>query len=427
MQKKRILTLVVGVFLIALLVLPLMAACAKPAPPPPAPAPPAPPAPPPTPAAPEKIRMGASVQLSGWAAPGAETTLIREWTLWVEQTNAKGGIYVKEYDKRIPVELILFDNKSDTETAIKMVEKLILEEKVDFLLPPWGTAFNFAVAPVASKYKYILISPPTFGLYVKEVTAKVPYFFAILNQPPDVVAGLVELLQDLGVKSVALFYVADSFGIEGAGVAGPMIEQAGIEIAMFKSWPLVVTDLSPVIKELKARNIDNIVAYSYPDDGFLFTKQSIALDYNPKLLYLGPGVHWAEYRDTFGVDTVEGIMGVGAWNKKVDAPGAREFFDAYLERWGVEIPRWGEATTYAALQILEKAIEITGTLDQTKLRDVIASETFMTVNGPVKFVDGVNIYFPGQTGQWQKGEYEIISPKDKRTAQPIYPKPPWPK
>jgi branched-chain amino acid transport system substrate-binding protein len=123
---------------------------------------------------------------------------------------------------------------------------------------------------------------------------------------------------------------------------------------------------------------------------------------------------------------VEGVMGVGAWNPKVPAPGAREFFNAYVKRWGKEPPRWGEASSYASLQIIDQAIQKTGSLDQKKLRDVIATDTFQTVIGSVKFEDGTNPNYPGDVGQWQKGEYEIVSPKDKRTAKPIYPKPNWP-
>lgn len=407
MKKTRMIVLAVSVLLLAVLVLPFMAALAEPAP--------------------DKIRFGASMQLSGWGAKGADSSQITEYKLWMEQTNAKGGLYVKKYGKRIPVELILYDNKSDMETTVKMFEKLILEEKVHFMLPPWGTAFNFAVAPVANRYGYILIASMCHALHVKEVTAKVPYFFTILNQPPAQAAGLVEVLQDVGVKSVAIVYIADLMGVENSGVAAPLIGKTDIEIAMLKSYPLNPTDLSPLIKKFKALNVDGVVAYSYPTSSFLFTKQMIALDYNPKLLFLGVGQHWPHYRDSFGSDTVEGIMGLGAWNPKVNAPGARKFFDDYVKRWGKEPPRWGEASSYASLEILEEAIEIAGSLDQAKLREIIATKTFSTIIGPVKFVDGVNIYYPGQTGQWQKGEYEIIAPKANRTADPIYPKPKWPR
>ena len=81
----------------------------------------------------DNIRIGAAISLSGPNAPPAAITQVRNYKLWVDSLNAKGGIYVKEYDKRLPIELILYDDKSDVGTCVKLVEKLILNDKVDLL------------------------------------------------------------------------------------------------------------------------------------------------------------------------------------------------------------------------------------------------------------------------------------------------------
>lgn len=374
----------------------------------------------------DKIVIGCAIALSGENAVPAQSTQVTEYKLWVEQKNAEGGLFVKEFGKKLPIELIMYDDNSNIETSTKMVEKLIVQDKVDLMLPPWGTAFNFAVAPMVSKYGYVMIGPSISSAKFKEISYQAPYFFIILNQPQKQATAVVDLLKDVGVKSAAIIYVADLFGLEHSGQVAPLLGQTDINIAMLKSYPLGVKDLSPLIKTIQAKKVDALLAYSYPDSTFLLTKQMIALGYSPKLLFLGVAVHFPDYRDSFGVKTVEGVMGVGAWNPKVPAPGARDFFNAYVKRWGKEPPRWGEASSYASLQIIDQAIQKTGSLDQKKLRDVIAKDTFQTVIGPVKFEEGTNPNFPGDVGQWQKGEYEIVSPKDKRTAKPIYPKPNWP-
>jgi branched-chain amino acid transport system substrate-binding protein len=374
----------------------------------------------------DKIVIGCAISLSGMNAIPAQETQVHEYKLWAEQKNAEGGLYVKKYGKKLPVELKFYDDNSNVETCTKMVEKLILEDKVDLLLPPWGTAFNFAVAPLVSKYHYIMIGSSISSAKFKELASSAPYFFIILNQPQKQAESLVNLMKELGVKSVAVIHVADLFGIEHTGQFVPRAEKAGIKIVLKKSYPLGVNDLSPLIKTIQADNPDAMVAYSYPDSTFLLAKQMIALNYSPKLLFLGVGAHFPDFRDSFGKNTVQGVMGVGAWNPKVPAKGAKEFFDAFTKRWGKEPPRWGEASSYAALQIMDQAIQKVGSLDQKKMRDVIAKDTFDTVIGKVKFVDNTNPNYPGDVGQWQNGEYEIVAPKDKRTAQPIYPKPAWP-
>jgi hypothetical protein len=88
------------------------------------------------------------------------------------------------------------------------------------------------------------------------------------------------------------------------------------------------------------------------------------------------------------------------------------------------------------VQCFEKSIEKAGTLDNTKVRDVMASEHFDTILGDTWFdmtADGkgggllAKECHPGQVGQWQSGIYEVIGPADKATTDHvIYPKPAWP-
>jgi branched-chain amino acid transport system substrate-binding protein len=225
---------------------------------------------------------------------------------------------------------------------------------------------------------------------------------------------------------VALIYVADAYGIEWTGVVAPALGMAGMDTVILKSYPLGVKDLSPLLKTIKAAKVDALLAMSYPDDTFLMTKQAKELGLNPKLFYLGVGVAFPVYKQMFGgPGVVEGIMGAGAWNPKLPYPGAKQYFERHLKRWNKEPDRWGSAFAYASVQILERAIETAGSLDRAKIRDIIAAETFPTVIGPVKFDGGFNVQSPGEIGQWQKGEFEVVAAKEKRTAAPIFPKPAW--
>ena len=84
----------------------------------------------------DKIRIGTAISLSGPYATGAALTQIPNYKMWVEEVNAKGGIYVKKYKKRLPVELIMYDDKSEFGTAVKLVEQLILKDKVSLCCCP---------------------------------------------------------------------------------------------------------------------------------------------------------------------------------------------------------------------------------------------------------------------------------------------------
>jgi len=377
--------------------------------------------------APEKIRIGNAISMSGPYAPGAITTQTTPYDMWVKEVNGGGGIYLKEYGKKVPVEIIRYDDKSDMGTVVKLVEKLILNDKVDLLLPPWSTAMNFAIAPIVTKYKYPVLGVTVDSMKLKEMAPSIPYMFIVLNQPPVKAEAIVPLCKELGVKTAAVVHHTDLHGIEFAGYVTPQLSVNGIDVVMYKSYPLGAKDLSPLLKKVKAENVDAFFAFSYPPETFLLTQQAKAVEFNPKLFYTSIGTAFAAYRDAMGVKMVEGVMGTGAWNPKVPYPGAKEFWERLVQFAGAGKVDWyGNAFCYSSVQILQQAIEKVGSLDRKKIRDAIAKGTFNTVIGPVRFESQINIQSPGEVGQWQNGAFEIVAAKEKRTAAPIYPKPPWP-
>jgi len=323
--------------------------------------------------------------------------------------------------------MIRYDDKSDIGTVVKLVEKLILDDKVDLLLPPWSTAMNFAIAPIVTRYKYPVLGVTVDSMKLKEMAPKIPYMFIVLNQPPVKAEAIVPLCQELGVKTAVVIHHTDLHGIEFAGYVTPQLSVNGIDVVMYKSYPLGAKDLSPLLKKIKAANADAFFAFSYPGETFLLTAQAKEVQFNPKLFYTSIGTAFAGYRAAFGAEMVEGVMATGAWNPKVPYSGAKEFWDRMVRFAGEgKTDNYGNAFVYSSMQVLEQAVERVGSIDRIAIREVIASETFDTVIGPVRFEDQINVQSPGEVGQWQNGEFEIVAAKEKRTAAPVYPKPPWP-
>jgi ABC-type branched-subunit amino acid transport system substrate-binding protein len=89
----------------------------------------------------DNIVIGAARPISGPLSVFEETGFGPVYKMWVDEVNADGGIYVKEYGKKLPVKMLVYDDKSDLGTMCRMLEKLIVEDKVDFVFPPASTAF----------------------------------------------------------------------------------------------------------------------------------------------------------------------------------------------------------------------------------------------------------------------------------------------
>jgi len=373
--------------------------------------------------------VGVSRSLTGPLAIFEQTAFGPIYKLLAKEVNEQGGIFVKDYGKKLPIELKVYDDASDTSKMVANLQKLVTEDKVDLLLPPAGTDMLFAAAPVANELGYVLIGAEGGAARLSKVMASYPFFFSVLNYSDhDQVPALGEIMAEKGVKSVAMIYLNDLHGIEYSGATTQMLAAKGIKLVLSKSIPVGVKDVMPILKEAKAANPDAFLCYAYPDENILTMSQMMELGFNPKMTLFGPGVNFAFFAGIFG-PAMEGVMGWGGWNAK-SSPAHKAFVDKMTKEYGAGIfDWWGHNIYYASLQALQKAIEISGSLDQKKIRDVLAKEKFDTILGQTWFDAGrllaVECY-TGQVSQWQKGTYEVVCPKSKATAAVVYPKPAWP-
>ena len=376
----------------------------------------------------DKIVVGMSRPLSGPLAVIGDSAFKPIYETWVPMVNAEGGIYVKEYGKKLPIKLVIYDDKSDVGTMTRLTEKLIVEEKVDFLWPACGTSFIFAQAPIANKHEYILLTAEGGATQIKDMLPSLPYVFVSLSfsdwyQLPV----FAELLGEAGAKTAYIMYIGDLHGIEYSGVAGIEFAKHGIEIVGIKSVPPGTKDLSPIIKKAKASNADVFCAFGYPDMVLPATGTSMALGYNPKAWIGGPGVNFGFYHTAFG-PAVEGVMGFTSFSPKQSA-AAKALADRLYTGKPEELQDfWGHPLYWSALEFWKKAVEKAGTLDQKVIRDIMATQKFKTMLGSTWFDNGLlaKECHTGEMGQWQNGIFEVVGPKKHATAKFVYPKPAWP-
>lgn len=376
----------------------------------------------------DKIVIGMSRPLSGWNAQIGDSAFRPIYETFVKEVNDQGGIFVKQYNKKLPLELKIYDDKSDVGTMVRLTEKLIVQDKVDFLWPASGTSFLFAQAPIANKYNKLLITAEGGAATLRDMMPSLPYVFISLSFSDWYeVPVLAEILAEKGAKSAYIIQMNDLHGIEYAGVAIIELPKKGINVAGVKAVPPDIKDLSTILKEAQASKADALLVFGYPDVVILATKQCMEMNYNPKVFLGGPGVNFGFYRDIFGAAT-EGVIGWTIASPK-SSPAMKGLFDKlYKTRPFALRDYWGHPLYWAALEVWKQAVEKAGTLDNKKIRDIIAKDTFNTVLGPTRFVNGFldKESHLGEVGQWQKGEFEVVGPTKKATAPFIYPKPPWP-
>jgi branched-chain amino acid transport system substrate-binding protein len=104
------------------------------------------------------------------------------------------------------------------------VERLIVQDKVDFVLPPAGSAANIAAAPTFAKHGLPLLGTTVQTERAPELAKRWPNLFFLLGDNTRYADALMDLLEaarkagKIGDK-VAMIHVADAFGVENASAA----------------------------------------------------------------------------------------------------------------------------------------------------------------------------------------------------------------
>jgi branched-chain amino acid transport system substrate-binding protein len=368
----------------------------------------------------EPIRIGFSLAQTGLFAAAAPSQL-NAYELWREQVNAAGGLNVAGEQRM--VEFVIYDDRSDPAEAVRIYEKLITEDQVDLLLAPWGTPHHFAIAGVLEKHGFPVVGNSAASVQLRDINPG-NIWFPTSAIPDRMATELVAMMQAQGVGSVAIITNQLPFSLEIKQFLVPALEAAGITIAVNDEYPPDVQDMTAMLTGIASAAPDAIIALSYPSDSVLYMNQARELGVNAPFHFVlvGPTIDF--FAGMFG-PALDGIVTIGHWSPyNADWPRARPFFDAYVAKYGTPPDYLDSALAYMSVEILEQAVAEAG-LDHDQLREVISTETFDTINGPVKFEGVSNATTPTAFLQFQNGEAHLVWPDSIATA-PFQPKGAWP-
>ncbi len=372
----------------------------------------------------DTIKIGTIAPKTGPLAGGAVVTQWPNVELWTKLINSRGGLMVG--GKQMMLEVIEYDDKTNPGEHIKLAQRLAEQDEVDFIVAPYGTGFNIATAPIYGRYGYPMIAVSAITDKIGELTERYPNLFFTLGSTTAFVEGVRDILveqRDAGAISnkVAMVNVADAFGIELADRARELFVEAGFDLVYDKSYPLGTPDLSPVMKGAKASGADSFIAWSYPPDSFGLAEQAIIEDLDVPIYYSAVATSFPAFKGAYG-DKINNVLGAGGTN--VDDPKIAEYRAAHEELTGKVADYWASANTFAALQILEQAIEGAGTLDRDAVTQYIKDNSFDTVMGALTFESNNSATF-WSVGQWQDGVFRGVKGSNVEGAVPVRLKDGW--
>jgi len=353
------------------------------------------------------------------------------YKMWVDEVNAAGGIRVKEYgNRKLTIDLVTYDDTSDVGIMVDLLIKTMTEDNVDFVLSPCSTASLQAAAPIFDQYGYLMIGAEGGGTDTKPLYDEYEDIFFTTSFSVHQVPKMAEIFNELGVKKVFITYMQDAHGLEYIETTHEEFPKYGIEyVEVAAPWDFA--DMTPIITQAMESGADAFVAYVYPPWGASLINTGISMGYNPKAWLTGPGGSQQSFYDEAGGMAVNGLMFEGAWSVNSGpayADFAKRIAEYYKDEptWGPEW--WGTAGYWGAMEMLQIAIEETGTLDNAVVADYLHNNVIQTSLGPMQFVNHELTVdsWAGMIGQYINGVAEVIDVGVKRTADPVYPKPDWP-
>lgn len=331
--------------------------------------------------------------------------------MWLSDIEKAGGIEVG--GRTYKVELVVEDNESKAESAVKANTKMISQDDVLAIVGPQSSKQAVPAGEVANKYKTVMISPWSTN---PDTTMNRPFVFRGCFLDPfqgPVVANFIT--DEFGFTKAAVLYdVASDYPKGLAEVFKDAWEKkhgAGSVVA-FESFTTKDTDFSSQLTKIIQSGAQVLFTPQYYNEVPLIVKQAQELGWK------GPIVG----SDSWGsAETVE-LCGEACYGlffsshyAAAGATGAtKEFIDRYNEEYGY-IPDDVAALTWDALRLAQQAIEdvgeLTGRIDKDRraVRDALAKiKNFAGITGNMTFTEeGDPIKCAVIVKINDKGEYEF--------------------
>lgn len=364
------------------------------------------------------IKIGAPLALTGPLSVEAKKQEA-SWNMWLKKVNAEGGVNVG--GKKMKVKLIDYDDQSKGQRAAQLAEKLITDDKVNFLFGPFGSGNTKIVAAVAERYQTPLVACSSSAESVYNQGFK--YLFGLLapNGPSNV--EMVKYIREVAphVKSIAVYGRDDVFPKSMATGMAAAAKSGGLKVVYDNYYPVGAIDHSSAVSAIRAAKPDWVYATGYTQDLVLIRKQMADLGAKAPVITMVAGPAYKEYTEALG-DLANGVTSWTWWHPAVNYKGigvwptTKSFVDEFVAQQHVE-PDYIEASCASAGVILRHAIEQAGTLDKKKVRDALAKTNITTFYGPIKYApNGVNTGGAIDIIQIQDHNIKVLYPKAVKNA-----------
>lgn len=377
------------------------------------------------------IKIGFSYSTKGdFNADGP--ALKQGYELWAKEINAQGGLLGRQ------VVLDEVTDNSDPDVVKANYTRLITKDKVDLVFGPFSTLLTKAAAQIADKYNYALLEGAGGGPSVYDLNANTLRNHIIFAVSVPVVKNLdtfayylLSLPQDQRPTTAAYATEnADPFTQPQVDEARARLTTGGIKKVSYQQYdPAQVKDYAPLADQIIASNAQVVVLGTLLPDLTGFIKEFQKKHYNPRAIIATAGPDaGSDFVKAVGLKATEGVFVPNGWYPTANTFQNAQMVNDYIAQYGgtANAINADTAEAYSVGQVLQQAATVANSVENGKLMQVLRSNTFNTVQGPVQFKsDGENELGLAFLFQWQHGGFLPVYPSFAASVNPEFPKASW--
>src|SRR3989440_740670 len=374
------------------------------------------------------IVFGAAVSLTG--AQSKEGNLTKQgYDLWLDWIKQKGGIVVNNV--KHPVDIKYEDDQSNPNLSATLVQKLITDEKAQFILGPYGSAATATDAIVAEKNGIPMVEAN--GAAQSIFSKGYKFTFGVLSPANKYLTGVLDMAATLSPKptTIAMLTANDNFSVEVAKAVEEYAPTKGFQVIFTKQYPAAAPEVSGLISQAARLNPDIVMNSGHLAESIAINKGAKQLGLNAKIFAYSVGPSTPDFIKALGPDA-NYVFDGSQWTPQVKYKpsfylSVSDYVKADKTKYSTtDDPDYHVAESTAACLAFQKAIENAGSLDATKVRDALAGLGGMTFFRQGKFDSrGINTFKPMVVGEIQNGTPYTGFPLDGAKRKPQYPTPPW--
>lgn len=328
--------------------------------------------------------------------------------------------------------------------AIKAVEKLILQKKVDYIVGgPVRSEAALAVMDLLSQNKKVSIITtgvlsPAYSKTIADNYDKYKYSFRNSSHigvlAKDMLTIFDKLKTEHGLQKVFIAVQDVAHARKAGEVMGKMLGDKGFSVIGTEIYPTGTTDFSAGLLKARREGAQALFIWMDMPETAILLKQW--KDFQMKALPIGfmsaaeqPGF-WESSKGSAEFAIVNVVNGGNA--PATITPWTMKFVDGYKKKWGLEPEGYGASSSYMAVYSLKEAIERAGTTDSDAVVKALETQDFEGVYGRVRFDPKTHQIIPstdpkegaiGSVFQWQDGKRVVVWPDAGSTGKIKLP--PW--